>query len=272
MPVVGQFGGRRKIGERMGKHTIEVRSDVVIKQYRSSNHGQPEREWRALELLDEYAPGLSPAPVTADLEADPPTVVMSRLGGAAVEGPIKGQLADALAEAVTRVQQAIPQHVLGQVPARAGHPVELLEQVRSWWATAPLSDEDAAVAETLRKAGNWVEQPMLEELLAQPGTPVFGTGDGNLSNYLWDGTAIRVIDFEYSGRSDRAFELAEVVEHISVWRNDTSGMTAVLERFELTADEAARLTECRRLLALYWLLRTRGETKSAQAERMLALL
>jgi thiamine kinase-like enzyme len=113
---------------------------------------------------------------------------------------------------------------------------------------------------------------MLEGLLAQPGTPVFGTGDGNLANYLWNGTSIGVIDFEYSGRSDRAFELAEVVEHISVWRNDAAGMTAVLERFELTADEAARLTECRRLLALYWLLRTRAETKAAQAERMLALL
>ncbi|MEV4890645.1 hypothetical protein AB0K48_14755 [Nonomuraea sp. NPDC055795] len=43
----------------------------------------------------------------------------------------------------------------------------------------------------------------------------------------------------------------------------------MLDRLELTAGEAARLTECRRLLALFWLLRTRAE---AQAERMLALL
>jgi aminoglycoside phosphotransferase (APT) family kinase protein len=249
-----------------------VRSDVVIKQYRRSNHGQSEREWRALELLNEYAPGLAPVPVSADLEAEPPTVVMSRLGGTVVVGPIKGRLADALAEAVTEVQQAIPQRVLERLPARAEHPIELLDHVRSWWAAALPSDEEPAVGYALREAGSWVEQPMLEGLLAQPGTPVFGTGDGNLANYLWNGTSIGVIDFEYSGRSDRAFELAEVVEHISVWRNDAAGMTAVLERFELTADEAARLTECRRLLALYWLLRTRAETKAAQAERMLALL
>ncbi|MEV6155884.1 aminoglycoside phosphotransferase family protein [Nonomuraea sp. NPDC052129] len=263
-----------EIGEYMdtqaGKHTIEVRSDVVIKQYRRLDHGQPEREWRALELLNKYSPGLAPAPVNADLEADPPTVVMSRLGGAAVAGPIEGHLADALAEAVTEVQQAIPQRVLERVPARAGHPVELLDQVRSWWVAA--SDADPVVRDAFREAGNWVKQPMLEALLAQPGTPVFGTGDGNLANYLWDGTKVGVVDFEFSGRSDRAFELAEVVEHISVWRNDDAGMTAVLERFGLTADEAARLMECRRLLALYWLLRTRGETKAAQAERMLALL
>ncbi len=260
------------MGGPASKHTIEVRPDAVIKQYRSSDHGQPEREWRALELLNEYAPGLAPTPVTADLEADPPTVVMSRLGGAAVHGPITGQLADALAEAVTRVQQAIPQRVLERVPDRAGHPIELLGMVRSWCATALPSDEDPAVADALREARSWVERPMVEELLARPGTPVFGTGDGNLANYLWDGTAIRVLDFEYSGRSDRAFELAEVVEHISVWRNDHSGMTAVLEKLELTAEEAARLTECRRLLTLYWLLRTRGDTQAAQARRMLALL
>ncbi|WP_143591712.1 hypothetical protein [Thermoactinospora rubra] len=78
------------MGSQAGKHTIEVRPDVVIKQYRSLAYGEPEREWRALELLNEYEPGLAPAPVTADLDADPPTVVMSRLGGAAVRGPIKG--------------------------------------------------------------------------------------------------------------------------------------------------------------------------------------
>lgn len=260
------------MGGQEGKHTIEVRSDVVIKQYRSLDHGQPEREWRALELLHEYTPGLAPAPVTADLDADPPTVVMSRLGGAAVRGPIKGHLAEALAEAIVRLQQAAPRHVLERVPARAGHPVELLAQVRSWCGPALPSEGDPAVTDALREAGSWVEQPRLDELLAQPGTPVFGTGDGNLANYLWDGASIRIIDFEYSGRSDRAFELAEAIEHISVWRNDPSGMTAVLEKLDLTADEAARLTECRRLLALYWLLRSTGETKAAQARRMLTLL
>jgi hypothetical protein len=255
----------------VGDHEIELRHDVVIKRYGATGHDRPAREWRALKLLDVYAPGLAPAPVSAELDADPPTVVMSRLGGTAIRGPIRGHVADALAGAVTRVQEAIPQPVLQRVPARAGHPVELLQQVRAWSATVP-PDGGPAVTDVLDQAASWVEQPRLEELLAQPGTPVFGTGDGNLANYLWDGTDVRVIDFEYSGRSDRAFELAEVIEHISVWRDDPAGMTAVLERLELTAAEVGRLTECRRLLALYWLLRTRGETRRDQAKRMLALL
>ncbi|WP_433439973.1 phosphotransferase family protein [Nonomuraea sp. CA-141351] len=253
----------------MGGHSIEVRSDVVVKRYRSSGYDEPEREWRALKLLAEHDPGLAPAPVTAELKGDPPTVVMSRLDGAAVSGEITGKLVDALAEAVTGVQQAIPPRVLERVPPRAGHPVELLQLVRERAAAA---EPDPAIAEALRAATAWVERPALEQLLARPGTPVFGTGDGNIANYLWDGTKVRVIDFEYSGRSDRAFELAEVTEHIAVWENDPAGMTAVLERLELTAEEAARLTECRRLLALFWLLRVREDIRSEQADRMLALL
>ncbi|MEV4011927.1 aminoglycoside phosphotransferase family protein [Nonomuraea angiospora] len=253
----------------MGGHSIEVRSDVVIKRYRSSGYGEPEREWRALELLGEHDPGLAPAPVTAELEADPPTVVMSRLDGTTVSGEIAGKLVDALAEAITGVQRSIPSRVLDRVPARAGHPVYLLQKVREWAAAAT---PEPATAEALRAATDWVAGPGLEGKFAQPGTPVFGTGDGNLNNYLWDGTRVRVIDFEYSGRSDRAFELAEVTEHISVWENDPAGLTAVLDRFELTAEEAARFTECRRLLALFWLLRCRQEIRPAQADRMLALL
>ncbi|MEU4227511.1 LLM class flavin-dependent oxidoreductase [Nonomuraea sp. NPDC026600] len=216
------------MGGRASTHSIDVRFDVVVKRYRSTDHGQPEREWRALELLNQYAPGLAPAPLTADLAADPPTVVMSRHGGASVHEPIRGHLAGALAEAVTRVQQAVPQPVLERLPARAGHPVEHLQQVRAWSATAPSDGDPAstltltpasttasadAVADALREAANWVEQPRLAELLARLGTAVFGTGDANLANYLWDGTDVRVIDFEYSGRSDRAFEVAEVIEH-----------------------------------------------------------
>ncbi|WP_283133200.1 phosphotransferase family protein [Rhizohabitans arisaemae] len=258
------------MGGRASTHAIEVRPDVVVKKYRMSDHDQPEREWRALGLLSRYAPGLAPVPVTADLDGDPPTVVMSRLDGVPVRGPITGPLSDALAEAVTRVQQAIPQAVLELIPARAGHPVELLRQVRAWSAAPPAGNP--IVVDALRSAARWVARPSLDDLLARPGTPVFGTGDGNLANYLWDGSRARVVDFEYSGRSDRAFELAEVVEHVSVRRGDAAGMTAVLARLELTVDEAARLTECRRLLALYWLVRTRGETQVQQAERMSALL
>lgn len=122
----------------------------------------------------------------------------------------------------------------------------------------------------------------LEDVLSQPGTPVFGSGDGNLANYLWVGARVRLVDFEYSDRSDRAYELAEVSEHISVWEHSTIGLEPVLGRIELTAAGAVRLRDCRRLLALFWLLRIvtrrrdlsgrRSGVLPGQAERMLQLL
>ena len=49
-------------------------------------------------------------------------------------------------------------------------------------------------------------------------TPAFGINDGNLANFLWDAETgtVRVIDFESADCNDRAFELADFAEHISL--------------------------------------------------------
>lgn len=112
--------------------------------------------------------------------------------------------------------------------------------------------------------------------------PVFGPGDGNLANYLWDGSQVRVVDFEDSGRSDRAFELAEITEHVSSWVERPLDVPAFLNEFDLSPTESARLRECRRLLALVWLFllamddpehpRNPPGTADHQAARLLAML
>ncbi|WP_433413883.1 phosphotransferase [Microtetraspora malaysiensis] len=254
------------MGDRRNTHVVEMRADVVVKRYRSWSYGQPEREWRALKLLHEHVPGVAPVPVSAHLDEDPPTVVMSRLSGAGLEGPVTTDLADAIAETLARIHEAIPQPALTGLPPRAGDPVELLNQVRGWSVAPPDPHGDAVLSEALAAGADWVRRPTLEKSLMRPAPPVFGTGDGNLANYLWDGTDLRLVDFEYSGRSDRAFELAEVVEHISV-RASRSGMTRVLDRFELSAAELRRFRECRRLLALYWLLRIPAHSQRQPGDR-----
>ena len=124
----------------------------------------------------------------------------------------------------------------------------------------------------------WVARPRLEEIFGAELPPVFGLGDGNLANYLWDGSRVRLVDFEYSGRGDLAYELAEAVEHVSAWADDAIDAPALLSCFELTAAERARLVECRRLLALFWFLsllaedRARPRMLTRQAGRLLVLL
>lgn len=99
----------------------------------------------------------------------------------------------------------------------------------------------------------WLAGSGLDRVDQQDVPLVFGPGDGNLANYLWDGSRVRVVDFEDSGLSDRPFELAEITEHVASWVDQPLDVEAFLCQFDLNAAERARLPQVRRLLALVWL-------------------
>jgi Ser/Thr protein kinase RdoA (MazF antagonist) len=111
---------------------------------------------------------------------------------------------------------------------------------------------------------------------------VFAHVDGNLANYLWDGRTVRLVDFEDSGRGDRAQELADFVEHLSVWDGGGVHARAFLDRFDLTRPERQRIGQLRRLFAVFWVMmllpggrahrRNPPGTADRQASRALALL
>jgi hypothetical protein len=54
---------------------------VVVKRFIEAHRGEAGREWRALTLLADHAPGLAPEPILADLAADAPVIEMSLLPG-----------------------------------------------------------------------------------------------------------------------------------------------------------------------------------------------
>jgi Phosphotransferase enzyme family len=70
------------------------------------------------------------------------------------------------------------------------------------------------VAEAHAAALAWWDGPQVRQFAAIA-DPVVGHGDPNLSNYLWDGARVRIVDFEDAGRSDMELELANLVEHMS---------------------------------------------------------
>ena len=86
---------------------IDPSRGLVTKRFRSWDRGEPEREWSALTLLAEFAPGLSPEPIHAALSADPPVIEMSYLPGSPL-GDLPLPPAHALALALQRLWQAIP--------------------------------------------------------------------------------------------------------------------------------------------------------------------
>jgi thiamine kinase-like enzyme len=102
---------------------------------------------------------------------------------------------------------------------------------------------------------DWLASDAADQLTCFAGTgPVLGHGDPNFANFLWYGTQTRIVDFEDSGPSCRAFELALLAEHISAWSEARLDADAFTSLFDFTPTEVTGLRHYRRLAALYWLL------------------
>lgn len=255
----------------------------MIKRFREGGRDRCEREWRALTLLAAYAPGLAPEPVELDVAAARPTVVMSRLPGEPMRGgSLSEQRIKSLAAALEELHAAVPLEVLADVPLRPGHQQGLIAWIRSWAVPQIRPRVAGEVGEIIDQGLMWLTRSGLETAGQLEVPPVFGPGDGSLANYLWDGSRVRVVDFEESGRSDRAFELAEIIEHVASWVEHPVDVGLFLDQFALTAAESIRLDECRRLLALVWLFMLASDngtnprnppgTAERQADRLSHLL
>jgi thiamine kinase-like enzyme len=105
---------------------------------------------------------------------------------------------------------------------------------------------------------------------------VLGHRDPNLANYLWDGSDVRIVDFEDSAISDPATELAIFAEHLATRSVDVETFA---QRFDVDPE---RYLAARRLWAMFWLhlllpggpaeRRNPPGTAERQAERVLGLL
>jgi aminoglycoside phosphotransferase (APT) family kinase protein len=280
--VAPAAGCRRVRGVVTHQVSVDREGQVVVKRYLDSHRGEPAREWRALQLLAEHAPRLAPEPISADLDASPPSIVMSLLPGEPLGGrPLTAPQEGALAVAVGQLWQAVPVELVAPVPGEVDTRAELVQVVRDWLDSAD-PGPDGPVRDGLTSAAAWLAGTTLRAASAGPGRVddsmprVLGQGDANPANFLWDGELVRIVDFEDSGVSDRAFELAVLVEHVSAWRDAGLDGDRFIARFDLSATEQSQLADWRRLLALYWLLRFRRRTDAGaaagQAGRLLSLL
>jgi aminoglycoside phosphotransferase (APT) family kinase protein len=267
--------------------THDVRIDrsrgIVVKRFLSRRRSEPVREWTTLTLLAKFAPGLAPIPIGADLNGDSPALTMSLLPGAelgtAALTPVQ---ADALAEALERLWRSVPS-IERQFPAAATpNPAAFADQVRTMLASGPVLGSAPAVVRAHAAAAGWLDRGALEYYGHEGHPAILGHGDPNLTNFLWDGSQIRLVDFEDSGPSDRAFELAILTEHISAWSDARMDADDFLSLFNLTRAEEIRVHDFRCLAALFWLLllrpggpsstRNPPGTLERQADRLLGLI
>lgn len=262
-------------------HHVELHADVVIKRHSVATRGDLAREWNALRLLNEHSPGLAPEPLA--LDESTLTMTMSRLPGESI--PTMHRLDPAL---VTRVvtafehlMTALPPEVLATQASRSGDPIGYTSFiVKTLGALAPHSD--ATVERARTEVIAFLESPAADELRRSIPADVFTLGDTNLANFIDDGETIRFVDFEDAGTSDRLFELADLVEHLSSRQTPYEVWHAALEIDELTPPERHRYDVSRVLCSAAWLwLLFPGQPGEArnpadgclrQAERVLDLI
>jgi hypothetical protein len=208
-----------------------------------------------LQLLHEYAPGLAPEPVTADLGATSPSITMSALPGETLGGqPLSSPELRAMIAALDRMHTCIPQRVLADVPLRNHPPRHAVGDTANRLAEEPRPSDDAVVARAYDEALKWLAGSEAQGLVsAEPSRAVLARADHNLTNFLWDGQRIRLVDFEYAGRSDRCDEMAELVEHISARCTPDHAWQQFLGELDLSRAERTRVLTIRRLLVVMWL-------------------
>lgn len=134
----------------MANSDLTIDGDVVRKRYLRTDRGQPEREWAALALLQEHAPGLAPRPIAR--ETEPPAVVMSRVEGAPLD-EVLTPLQTCAMVAAYRLLYAVP--VPPDMPLRFGHPAAFIADNVDWLAEGRRDDLPEVVRQALDSAARW---------------------------------------------------------------------------------------------------------------------
>lgn len=227
-------------------HHVEVHATEVRKTYRCTDHDEPAREWAALQHLATHAPDLAPAPLRRERDGDDEVLVMSRLPGGLLTGPVTPQQTRALGHALRRLL-SVP--LPPGVPVRSNPPAELRARYAPWLAEA--TPAGARTTQAVGAALAWLAEKSDDASWLVD--PVVALGDGNLDNLLWDGDTCRLLDWEEFGVSDLTHEVADLVEHVSSRLEGRLDVEALLVELALTPAQTQRLAEHRRHFACFWL-------------------
>ena len=265
-------------------HDLTFTATEVRKRYVSWDRGEADREWACLSLLADHAPGVAPRPLRRETRDGGPVVVMERLPGEPLGGaPFTAAQTSSLGRALRRTYD-VPLEAVRRagVTERLYGPSTLPGTVTDWLGDSyDLSQcqDPGLVQRGIDTALTWLAEP---GALPEPWLSAIGISDRKPSNILWDGQTCRLVDFEDSGLSDPAYELADTVEHIAGRLAGTFDPDALVEAVGLSPEQRDRTHAYRALWASFWLAmllpgnggfrRNPPGTTEAQTTHLLALL
>lgn len=271
-------------GAQAGTHGLTFTATEVHKRYVSWDRGEADREWACLSLLADHATGVAPRPLRRETRDGGPVVVMERLPGEPLgSAPLTAAQTSSLGRALRRTYD-VPLEAVQQagVTERLYGPSTLPGTVTEWLGHAydisQCQDPDL-VRHGIDTALAWLAEP---GALPEPRLSAIGISDRKPANILWDGRACRLVDFEDSGLSDPAYELADHVEHIAGRLAGVLDRDALVDAVGLSADERELMRAYRPLWAAFWLAillpgnggfrRNPPGTTEAQATHLVTLL
>ena len=241
---------------RAQTHDVTFTADEVRKRYVDWERGEPDREWACLTVLATGAPGVAPTPLRREVDPDgSPVVVMSRLPGAPLgDTPFTSAQTASLATALRRTY-AIPTDVLIEagVVERIYGPSSLPHLLVEWLSEPSdleQCQEPALVEHGISAASTWLSRA---DALPPAELVVLGVSDRKPANLLWDGRTCRLVDFEDSGMSDVAYELADQIEHIATRLTARLDPEALVAAVDLSTEQRDRVQRYRPLWAAFWL-------------------
>jgi hypothetical protein len=224
-----------------------------IKLYKANELIRAEREWATLCLLAAQDVVVAPQPIWFDPRPQMPMIVMTFVPGQALGShPVGVRELRALAHTLQRMYALVPA-VADYAYTVVGTPTELIRRLQVWSDTQAERAPNPISDVTRRLFQHWLQSddPLL---LQEPAPVIFGRGDPNLANCLWDGAQVHCVNFEHSGWSDLAVELGDLLEGPSARQISDEAWTTFLACFDLAdATTQRRLLAARRLCALYWI-------------------
>lgn len=227
--------------------------EVCLKLYRTDKRDRAAYEYQALTHVAACGVTAAPQPLWHDPDPELPAVAMTMLAGQPVPDLAEPTTALRAVVAVLGQLREIPLGPFADTP-RVDSAASYMKRVTEVWpGQLDECDDEPLTADMRSLLGVWHERGDAA-VLAEPAPRIFSRGDSNLLNWLWDEPNVHVVDWEFIGYSDTAYDAAELVEHLSAHAIDDEWWISPLPDLGIVDDATRRrFLAAQRTVALRWL-------------------
>jgi hypothetical protein len=226
---------------------------ICIKLYRTDKRDRARCEWTALHHLAAHGITAIRQPLWHDPHPDLPAVGMSLIPGQPITTLNEPQVT--LPALVTTLDQirSIPLGPFANL-GRLGSATDYFRRITIWSEHLSRQPDDPGTRDLISLHKRWLNSGDVA-MLAQPAPPVLSSGDSNLDNWLWHSytSALYVLDWEFAGYSDLAYDTAELIEHPSARILDDARWLTLLPDLGIDRTNDGRFAAARRTVVLRWL-------------------